>query len=147
MFASTSLFKSVLVCCAFFFFFPFLCHLWNLLNKNNHGNSIVASTPPLRLSFSSPLCSDPLSIHLSIWPSLTARWKLHMQTAVIDWIMCFSGVYAQELCVRRCSFWLTYWLTPWILWQSGRSHAESRTGQESPHLENKHTEQLAQFLV
>lgn len=136
-----------------------LCHLWCLLNENNHRNPTLASTLPLRQPLSLTLYLDfSFLCILAMW-----WWKLHVPAVMIDWVMCFAGrhVYAQPLCVSGCwarvcvqvqlekekeksCFWQTYWLTAWILWQSGQSHAESRTGQESPHLENKHAEQLEQ---
>lgn len=45
------------------FSFLFMCHLWCLLNENNHRNSTVASTSPLRLLYT--LILHP-SIHLDI---------------------------------------------------------------------------------
>lgn len=79
-----------------------LCHLWCLLNENNHRNPTLASTLPLSqphsLSLTLYLDFSFLSI-LAMW-----WWKLHVPAVMIDWVMCFAGrhVYAQPLCVSGC---------------------------------------------
>lgn len=93
--------------------------LWNALS---FSPSLALSLPP-----APSLIMYALKRRPSIWPR-TFCWQTHTCTAAT----------CGEKKKRR--LWPTYWLSPWILWPSGRSHAGSRTGRESPHLENKHTE-------
>lgn len=83
----------------FYVFYVFLLNFRSLLSNNNHTDSTVASSHPVRLSLS-PLLYD-LPLQPSIWRSLCRTvewWKLHVLTAVIDWIMCFAGRYT--VCVH-----------------------------------------------
>ena len=109
-FASSSLSKLSPSDCAQSFSFVFfmqvlLCHIWCLLNKNNHKNHCGFQFSSESISPCAVLYA--LILHQSIWPSpywATPWLKLHVQTAVIDWIMCFAGrrLCAQQLCVRGC---------------------------------------------
>lgn len=130
MFASSAVCPHLVGILSLSFFSPLLCHLWCVLNESNHRNSTVASTSLLRLplSLSCPLSSYPPSIHLVISVLAVAWWKLHVQTAVMDCIMCSAGrrMYAQQLCVRGCCVHkcgkktVSGRLTGWLLESFGR---------------------------